>query len=534
MANDGYSFVEDLSVASNFWNMKARIIRKWEQTFKVDMILLDERGKKIQAQCKNQLLSDFGQYLKEDSTIVIRRFGVAEQRDKYRVLPLNYKINLFKCSSIQTVTSFQGHPYGFDFVPFDEINDNRARDRFTIDVMGRISSCGDLDIFRNKEKESKRMNFELQYLAGQIIKSTLWGKYAEQLNKFICNNKSTEMVIAILQHAKLKRFNRKLTVQNDIYGTRLFLNEDIQEANDLRRGYNAFSIANFFQEVNEILILRDGVGDASQTILESQTVYPFHKEFVVNTVKKHVDEIGDCHEEAHYVVLATIRMIEEDVGWFYVACRQHNKKVLTKEEFLEQATEIPSHFLEATIDSLWCLACNDIATSFVPKYKLQFRVQDHAGSCSLVMFDKDVAKLIGLSANDIRERQIRSGEVDTFPHELNVLLNKLYAFNISIAKYNFEKDYLVYTVAKVCRDPEIIEELQENDEDDEGTYGAIPKKSNKFYQHGPNNKDKMVPTTKTYHICIYAYKRILTTNFKLYSLTHKKATSVETHGLSPN
>nr|XP_043619863.1 uncharacterized protein LOC122591677 [Erigeron canadensis] len=389
MANDGFSFVEDLSVASDFWNMKARIIRKWEQTFKVDMVLLDERGNKIQAQCKNMLLSDFGQYLKEDSTIVIRRFGVAKQRDKYH-------------------------------------------------VMGRNASCGDLDIFKNKEKESKRMNFELQDLSGQIIKCTLWGKYAEQWNKFICNNKSTEMVIAILQHAKLKRFNRELTVQNDMYGTRLFLNEDIQEANDLRRG----------------LILRDGVGAASQTILESQTVYPFHKEFVVNTVKKMWMRLGNV-----------MRMIEEDVGWFYVACRQHSKKVLTKDEFLEQAIEIPNHFLEAPIDGLWCLACNDIAISFVPK------VQDHTGSVSLVMFDKDVAKLIGLSANDIRERQIRSGEVDTFPHELNVLLNKLYAFKISVAKYNFEKDYLVYTVAKVCRDPEIIEELQKKDEDDEGSRG---------------------------------------------------------------
>nr|XP_043613598.1 uncharacterized protein LOC122585533 [Erigeron canadensis] len=261
MANDGFSFVEDLSVASDFFNMKARIIRK-----------------KIQAQCKNMLLSDFGQYLKEDSTIVIRRFGVAEQRD--RVLPLNHKINLFKCSSIQSVTSFQGHLYDFDFVPFEEINDNRARDRFTIDVIGRIASCGDLDIFKNKEKESKRMNFELQDLNSQIIKCILWGKYAEQMNKFICNNKSTEMVIAILQHAKLKRFNRELSVQNDMYGTRLFLNEDIQEANDLRRG----------------LILRDGVGAASQTILESQTVYPLHKEFVINTIKKNVDEIGECHE----------------------------------------------------------------------------------------------------------------------------------------------------------------------------------------------------------------------------------------------
>nr|XP_043618183.1 replication protein A 70 kDa DNA-binding subunit C-like [Erigeron canadensis] len=251
MANDNFSFVEDLSVASDFWNMKARIIRKWEQTFKVDMVLLDERGNKIQAQCKNLLLGDFGQYLKEDSTIVIRRFGVAEQRDKYRVLPLNHKINLFKCSSIQTVTSFQGHPYGFDFVPFDQIIDNRARERFTIDVMGRIASCGDLDIFKNKEKESKRMNFELEDLTGNVIKCTPWGKYAEQLNKFIANNKSTEMVIAILQHAKLKRFNRELTVQNDMYGTRLFLNEDIQEANDLRRGYTTLSIPYFLKEVNE-------------------------------------------------------------------------------------------------------------------------------------------------------------------------------------------------------------------------------------------------------------------------------------------
>lgn len=63
---------------------------------------------------------------------------------------------------------------------------------------------------------------------------------------------------------------------------------------------------------------------------------------------------------------------------------------------------------------------------------------------------------------------------------------------------------------------------------------CVSKKVINFSHIVPKTKTTWSQFPLTYHICIYAYKRILTTMFKLSSLTHKKATSVETHVLSPN
>nr|XP_043639455.1 uncharacterized protein LOC122610541 [Erigeron canadensis] len=393
------NFVQDLTPDNNFWHMKARIIRMWEQTFKLDMILIDERGHKIQAIVKKSLLPDFQEYF-EDAVVVTRRFGVGVYLPS-KAIPMAL-ISSLLLPSMRTL---------------------HQQDKDTL-----IAWCGDLDIFKSSGRENKRVNFDLRDLDVQVVKCTLWGKYVEQVNKFISSNKSVKMVICILQHAKLKYFNREITVQNDMYGTRLFLNEDIDEANDFRRSYDH----------HPLLIERDGA--ATQTALSSQTVYPFNNEFVVDTEKKYVYEIRECVKEQHVVVVATIRMLEEEHGRFYMAYRRHGRKALTKEEYLEQSEEIPSHFLEAPMDSLWCLACHDIPTSLVPKFKVQFRVQDHTGTESFVMFDKDVSKVVRMSANDIRERQPASGDTESYPRELDV-----------------------------CDDPDIIVELQAKDAPDKAS-----------------------------------------------------------------
>lgn len=82
----------------------------------------------------------------------------------------------------------------------------------------------------------------------------------------------------------------------------------------------------------------------------------------------------NINQESSYVVVATIRMVEEEFGWFYKAHRKCHKKVFTKTEYLEQAKVIPDNFIEAPIDSLWCVKCACMADSLVPKYKFYLYV----------------------------------------------------------------------------------------------------------------------------------------------------------------
>ena len=67
---------------------------------------------------------------------------------------------------------------------------------------------------------------------------------------------------------------------------------------------------------------------------------------------------------------------------------------------------------------------------------MQVRVQDESGSVSFVMFDRDVQKLLGLAASDIREKQVKANDTGCFPHEIFRLVDKKAAFKIDVSEFN--------------------------------------------------------------------------------------------------
>ncbi|KAK1416423.1 hypothetical protein QVD17_32214 [Tagetes erecta] len=241
-------------------------------------------------------------------------------------------------------------------------------------------------------------------------------------------------------------FVGELQVQTDRYATRVFKNEEINETDELRR---------------RLLVKYAQSGaSSSQIVLTSETVYPLRQEFVVDNQIKHVDEISESKEVSSCVVVATIKMVQEKYGWFYAGCRKCAKKVLTKKEFLEKFHDISDDILNLSSTALICPKCKCECESITPKFKVQVRVQDHTGSVSFVLFDNQVAKLIGVPAVDIRERQVNDKNTETFPHEMSRLLERKLAFKIEVSDYNLKNpEWMVYTVLKVCDDPEVISEL---------------------------------------------------------------------------
>ncbi|KAJ0936764.1 putative nucleic acid-binding, replication factor A [Helianthus annuus] len=163
-------------------------------------------------------------------------------------------------------------------------------------------------------------------------------------------------------------------------------------------------------------------------------------------------------QEMSCVVVATIKIVQEEYGWFYVACRKCFKKVMGKSEYLQNVENVSDDILRLHATSLVCIRCHTECTSITTKFKVQVRVQDESGSVSFVMFDRDVQKLLGLAASDIRERQVKANDTG-FPHEIFRLVDKKAAFKIDVSEFNLKNDYRVYTVQKTTEDPVIIAEL---------------------------------------------------------------------------
>ncbi|XP_022025015.1 uncharacterized protein LOC110925368 [Helianthus annuus] len=399
----------------------------------MDLILLDEKGRKNQAGIKAPLIPLFISQLHEDEVVILSRFGVGENTDAYKVINHGYKINFYRCTVVTRANGWQGVDYGFNFIAHSHILNGDGKDLLTcgmtvsdnliyvlppfsmslisvamftiLDVAGIVVSCGDMEIFPN---ERKKMNLDLQDVQGEVVRC-------------------------------------QYTVQSDKFGSRLFLNQEIDEINELRKS---------------LLVKQFEAGaSSSQTILSSQSVFPVRQEFLIETPKSHVDEIIEIDSGMSCVVVATIKIVQQNYGWFYPACRDCNKKVLTKIEYLQYAKTISDEVMNLSLASLVCPKCDKECTSITIKFKVHLRVQDETGSVSFVMFDKDVMKLIGSTANDIRERQVKLDDTETFPHEISWLVEKKLAFKIEVSDYNLNHDYHVYTIQKVCDDPDIIAEL---------------------------------------------------------------------------
>ncbi|KAJ0800908.1 putative nucleic acid-binding protein [Helianthus annuus] len=76
------------------------------------------------------------------------------------------------------------------------------------------------------------------------------------------------------------------------------------------------------------------------------------------------------------VVVAMIKIVQENYGWFYPAYRNCNKKVLTKTEYLQYAKTISDEVMDLSPTSLVCLKCDKECTSITTKFKVHLRVQD--------------------------------------------------------------------------------------------------------------------------------------------------------------
>ncbi|KAJ9546632.1 hypothetical protein OSB04_019175 [Centaurea solstitialis] len=121
MSQDALNFIHEINTQNDCLKIKVRIVRIWKQSFSLDMILMDEKGKKIQGTIKAKLIHNFERFLAEGSIVVLSNFGVAENSGNYRII---------------------NHPY----------------------VIGGVVSCGNMDVYDRNGKEDKRINFEMQDL----------------------------------------------------------------------------------------------------------------------------------------------------------------------------------------------------------------------------------------------------------------------------------------------------------------------------------------------------------------------------------
>ncbi|GKE59131.1 hypothetical protein Tco_1498316, partial [Tanacetum coccineum] len=83
---------------------------------------------------------------------------------------------------------------------------------------------------------------------------------------------------------------------------------------------------------------------------------------------------------------------------------------------------------------------------------------------SFVLMELEVFKLIGKTAAEIRVKQEKADDDNSFPDDFKDMLGKMVIFKIEISDFNIINSSSVYTVSKLCDDVNIIQEMMKQDE----------------------------------------------------------------------
>ncbi|KAL6578906.1 hypothetical protein OROMI_009122 [Orobanche minor] len=249
-----------------------------------------------------------------------------------------------------------------------------------------------------------------------ILVCTLWGKYAEEISKYLTRE---EPIFVIMQFARLKKWNDEWTVGNSFNSTRLLIDSDIDEVLEFKKS----------------MLSATTTPMKSLSGIESQSVSTILSELAEESDMKDLIELVGIDKPSKWVVVATIDRLQSGFGWYYNSCQK----------CLRKAEKLVVIFVAENVK---------IQTLF-PGSKIDVIAMDNTSFVSLILFDQHVNHILGHNAKNFKERQ--GGSEFTFPDELNDLKGTTCLFKFEVSGYNIHSKYHHYTVSKLSKDKNEIE-----------------------------------------------------------------------------
>nr|XP_043615689.1 uncharacterized protein LOC122587574 [Erigeron canadensis] len=318
-------------------SVRVRVLHAWWQGVSgkdpmLELILGDEQGGRIAASIRGKWTDNF----------TITTNGTV-QGHKFLPTAHKYKIVFSPTTIVRPIQDFTGSRHAFNFTSFTDIATNdKIKDNDCVDIIGRLCKMGDIVNFDRKGVESTRMVCYLEDLESVQIKLTLFGKFIELLTDEVSkqDQEQDRPVVIILQFGKINQYRENKGVANAFNGSKLFVNNDIDEIKAFVERY-------------------DGNGQVEQI------------EGCQSTIMNPDDFLKDCdhvtladymtHEpDGSYVTYATIDSIDADEPWWHSACKSCRRKVYKIKEAEKTETYVGN--------GLRCPGCGPNPKSLYPKF----------------------------------------------------------------------------------------------------------------------------------------------------------------------
>ncbi|KAJ0860331.1 putative replication protein A, OB [Helianthus annuus] len=348
MEQAAITLLENVDLNVDDYTIRIRIIRLWtrpsfnnpRKVYCYDMIFMDQ-------EC-----------------LTIRNPSLGENRQKVKYVHSSFKINLNETTIVEESAEPVGAEWGFDFSPFESVGEDPDDDdklfKSPIDVIGFVVKClpSEDKTENNNGKDEKKATFILEDLRHQQIYVTLWGVYADQIIEFQRKHKDEMNVVVVVQFGKYRFWGGNLFVSNLYTVTRVFINTEIPEILEVKRS--------FLAQLNTST--SSGYSGLSSPVMKSMA-----EEYLSDISFSTIGALSGISEEKFVIILGTIKSFVSEHSWFYNACKNCNKKVITntickaKEDGSEGYDEVT--VLECQNDR-----CNKRTVVSVHRIKLLIRV----------------------------------------------------------------------------------------------------------------------------------------------------------------
>ncbi|XP_045810506.1 replication protein A 70 kDa DNA-binding subunit C-like [Trifolium pratense] len=421
--------VAGISPGREVGTIKVRVLRLWKvpafmnpnETSSLKMVLGDEKGGKIHAFVRKQLIGLFDSKLEEGGVYEISGFFVLSENGVYRTTLHPYKIGFQSRTKVRSCESSGISQFGLSFTNIGEISSHSRDYDFLVDVIGVMTGIHAEREYIRDGKITKMVTIELTDHTGKCD-CALFGEYVDELNKKI-GKFSPGLPIVVVQYMKVKIFREKASIQNVMNATRLMINPDIPEVESFKNSIDVHGID----------------CDADVPLIGEPPKPPFEEEFLRMHPKKTIAELGDVVDDGVFVVCGEVVGVVDGHNWWYPACKCHRAVVVDSGTY-------------------FCSSCDRHVFHVIPRFRVKFEVADGDSSCVFVLFDSEMSYIVEKSCAFF-VAQSKGKNVGPHPMEFDSLVGKRMLFVVSKSGKPSAVDDGSFRVKRVCMDPVIVEKF---------------------------------------------------------------------------
>ncbi|XP_071714560.1 uncharacterized protein [Rutidosis leptorrhynchoides] len=404
------------------YNVKVKVHFVWKKFWlnnptsvaSIEMVLVDQQGNKIRACIEKDTVRYFEQTFIDGRFLIMGGFVVVDENDHTKFIDNRFKLLILKNSIVKKAPEFLIERDVFRFATYDQVNNRVLKTDEVFDVVGRVVNVLNFRTIRDKNCVRKKLEFQLLFHSGEIIRCALWGDHGIRLLDVAKKHQiSGSPVIALIHNCLLKNWDGTPEVNNIFFGTRLYLNESVPPIDQFNQ---MLSSSPRLAEFTLIPTMSPDFSDAEE--ITSNKFTATHPVFV--------SAIFKLPKDVYFVLLGNVvKLFGSD-----------EKQVL------------------------WCDVCKSDDQKWNPRIRTTMTIKDQTDECQLILFDSQLSKIVNRSSTWLNATAQACVDPFDVPHVLNEVLNKSFVFLAKKTHFNVQNNYNAYTVLDATDELVVLDEVQ--------------------------------------------------------------------------